>query len=49
MYQADPRLIFDEKILAEMESDLQVIINNAASVDFDLRIDEAIQINYYGP
>jgi fatty acyl-CoA reductase len=32
-----------------MENTLEVIINNAASVDFDLRIDEAIQINFYGP
>lgn len=25
-----------------------MIINNAASIDFNLRLDQAIQINYYG-
>lgn len=27
---------------------VHVIINNAASIDFNLRLDEALQINYFG-
>ena len=34
------------KLLTE---EVDIIINNAASVDFNLRLDKAIAINYFGP
>ena len=41
-------MIFDSAKRAEICSNVQVIINNAASIDFNLRLDHAIKINYYG-
>lgn len=32
-----------------MISCVNYVINNAATIDFDMRLDKAIQINYFGP
>jgi fatty acyl-CoA reductase len=42
-------LIFDKELKLKISQEVNIIINNAASVDFNLRLDLAIQINYYGP
>ncbi|CDW88677.1 male sterility protein [Stylonychia lemnae] len=46
---SEPNVIFNKDKLAEIIENVEVIINNAASIDFDLRLDQAIQINYMGP
>ena len=47
--QSDPRLIFDERKRLEVIEQVHVIINNAATIDFDTRLDQALQINFHGP
>ena len=49
MIQSDPKLIFNEEKKREIIETCHIIINNAASIDFNMRLDEAIQINFYGP
>jgi len=39
---ADERLIFNEAKKAELRENVHFIINNAASIDFNLRLDLAI-------
>mmetsp|Transcript_39104 Transcript_39104/g.37425 ORF Transcript_39104/g.37425 Transcript_39104/m.37425 type:complete len:255 (+) Transcript_39104:128-892(+) len=46
---SDDRLIFNEEKRLEIAQSCHFIINNAASIDFNLRLDLAIQINFYGP
>lgn len=46
--QADPRIIFDEAKKEEIKENVQVIINNAASIDFNMRLDQALNINFFG-
>ena len=42
-------MIFDNEKLEDIKKNVEVIINNAASIDFNLRLDQAIQINFMGP
>jgi alcohol-forming fatty acyl-CoA reductase len=46
--QADDRIIFDNDKKREIMATVDILINNAASIDFNLRLDEAIQINIFG-
>eukprot|EP00347_Sterkiella_histriomuscorum_P008623 403344386 len=46
---SEAKLILNDEKLEDIKREVNVIINNAASIDFNLRLDQAIQINYMGP
>ena len=37
--QAEPQLIFNDEKLRDIIDNVSIIINNAASIDFNLRLD----------